>query len=187
MEMKMGRCYMDGAYEVAEVLMQGGMLERWMNEGEEYPHTLHHTLASWYLYQPQPSAEDIVGVVDLCRKGGWYSLTFKIRRGKEMLAAWFNQHSSPRVRVGNVEGGSVLWLFCGGCNKQIYLPWDSLGHCGGPLVREAVAPAPDAPENQCTRAVQRIDGGADHRPPSQRDEGSVGTDSKESNRRASAG
>jgi hypothetical protein len=153
MELKMGRCYMDGAYEIAEILATGGLLERWMDEGEEYPHTLNHTLACWYLAQPQPAAEDIVGVVNLEKKGQWYSLTFKIRRGKEMLAAFYNQHEY--VLDNRLDDG--IFLRCEDCKKSVYLPWDSFGHLGGELVRQAVAPASDAPENKCTGAVQRID------------------------------
>lgn len=174
-EMKMGECKMEGAYEIAEILIKGGRLEQMMEEGERFPHTLDHTLAGWYLYHPQPSAEDIVGVVGLEKKGGWYSLTFKIRRGKEMLAAFFNQHHVPQVSLSFKKVGG-LDLYCGGCEQSVFLPWDSFGHLGGMLVREAVAPASDAPENKCTRAVRRPGDSSDSGSKAQRGAGLTSAD-----------
>lgn len=128
-EMKMGECKLDGCYEIAEILVKDGVLERWIEEGKELPHTLSQTLAGWYMYAPRPSSEDIVGVVDLKRKGGWYSLKFKLRRGKETLARFLSQHRNASI----VTMGEGVLLNCWSCEKELVVPWDSFGYLGGRL------------------------------------------------------
>lgn len=151
MEIKMGQCKMEGAYEIAEILIsqESPLIDRWLKEAEDFPHTLSHTLAGWYLYAPKPSAEDIVDCKIELRGSAWV-LTMKIRRGKEMLAQFFNLHKQVMTRVADVG----ITLVCKNCPTIVFLEWDSFGHLGGPLVREAVKSC-NAPTTVSEGPIQR--------------------------------
>lgn len=143
---------MEGAYEVAEIMFSDmGILENWLDAGDEWPHTLPATLVGWYLYEPKPAAEDIVGIPKVESRGGWWVVTFRIRRGKEMLAAFFNQHKDAAAVMNDDFDAPLggIQLFCKECEKGLFLSWDSFGHMGGELVREAVSP--ENKDNSCTR------------------------------------
>lgn len=172
-EHKMGKCVMDGAYEVAEIMLTGGIVEKWLAEAEELPHTLNHTIAAWYSYNPRIAAEDIVsGKIEL--RGNWYVLTIRIRRGKEVLAAFLNHHDQPRIRSSLAQ----VWLFCSTCNRDLILPWDSFGHMGGELVRQAIAASNEA--TCLSEGTVRRDLDSDHREPVQEPrDGLVGADGSE--------
>lgn len=133
MEIKMGECKIEGCYEIAEILLSERRMDWLLKEGEEFPHLAARNFAELYMHFPRPSTEDVVGA-KLSKQGGWWCVTMKIRRGKEVLAMFFNKHGG--VSVGEHESGEGLQLWCS-CGAKLDVPWESLGHLGGRIVWEA--------------------------------------------------